>query len=127
MAAELQISEARLEGALRKHAGIYSLAAQELGCTRQNVQIRVTSSEYLKGVCKECDDRLKDIGRGQIVKLLSKGEPATVRWYADRKLREDGYGNSFDLGLSRELLDALKAGVGDDLDAIDKVLGALSS
>lgn len=84
---------AQLEAALRRHAGVFSLAARELGVSRQAVFDRVRRSAQLQRIVSEIEETLLDaVDAGLADLIINKRDPATLRWYADRKGRRRGYG-----------------------------------
>jgi hypothetical protein len=85
------ITEAQLIAALRKHAGVYVLAARELGCDRANVRARVMRSEKLQALIAEIDAEIGDVAEGVIFDALMKKDRNMAKWYAERKLRGRGY------------------------------------
>lgn len=91
MAAVKLITETMLEKALRKHAGVFVLAARELGCDRSNVWLRVQKSPRLRAVVEEIEAEVGDICEGVIVQSLLAKDKQMARWYADRKLKHRGF------------------------------------
>lgn len=94
MAAMKNIPERELIRALRKHAAIYSLVADDLGCTRENVGIRVRNSPKLLAIVKEVEETILDLVDGTILKAIKAGDLPTTRWYGERKGKSRNYGNS---------------------------------
>lgn len=93
------ISEARLKAALRKNAGVYSRAAADLGCDRQNVRQRVERSPELVAFVESIRDEIGDLADTIIIDTLSRrdaaGRPAKearemARWHKDYSLRARG-------------------------------------
>lgn len=93
----LGITDDVLRAALKKNAGIYAYAAEELRCSRANVQQRVERSPELMAFVQEIKSTLGDLCEGGIAKLIKEGDPATLRWYAGVKLRDRGYSTKVDL------------------------------
>lgn len=85
------ITNAQLRAALRKHAGVYALAARELGCERSNVRMRVERSEELQQLCAEIEDEVGDACEAVIKSKLIAGDGEMARWYARHKLAGRGY------------------------------------
>lgn len=107
------ITDEMLEAALRRNGGVFSLAAEQLGVARQTVWVRC-QGEAMKTVLADIKERTLDIVDGQLIKLIQKGDAATIRWYAERQGKSRGYGNSTDIGLSSELVDRLLDAIGHD-------------
>lgn len=85
------ITNAMLKAALRKHAGIYALAAKELGCDRTNVKQRVDRSPELTALCAQLDEEIGDVAEAVIKRQLVAGDGRMARWYAERKMKGRGY------------------------------------
>lgn len=83
-----------LIAALRKHAGVFVLAARELGCQRHNVSQRVGRSVQLQAVCAEIKAEIGDVAKSVIYDALLKKDKPMARWYAERQLRDEGFGNT---------------------------------
>jgi hypothetical protein len=93
------ITNAALKRALRKHGGVYLLAAQELGCDRSNVAHRVARSPDLQKLLADIEEEFGDLAEGVIKSTMTireNGKPTKAaqgmaKWYADRKLRDRGF------------------------------------
>lgn len=95
------ITTAALKRALRKHAGVFVLAAQELGCDRTNVAHRVGRSPELQAFVASIDEEIGDIAEAVIKGALLEKQPGTntptkeaktmARWYGNMKLGSRGY------------------------------------
>ena len=85
------ITEGQYEGALRKHAGVFTLAARELGVDRTSVSRAIDRSDHLKAVCREIEHEVGDVCVGVIVDALLKKDKQMARWYAQTKLRHLGF------------------------------------
>lgn len=95
-----RISEARIEAALRKHAGIYSPAARELGVDRTAISWRVDRSEHLQAVCAEIAGQVLDLADGVIIDAMNEKQPGTskptkearamARWFRGHEMRRQG-------------------------------------
>lgn len=85
------ITVAMLKAALRKHAGVFSLAARELGCDRSNVDERVKKSPDLMAFCRQIDEEIGDACEAVIFNALITGDRQMARWYAPIKMRKRGY------------------------------------
>lgn len=101
---------AKVAAALRAADGIVPRAAEALGLARQNVHERIARSPQLQAVMAEIDDDMKDHAEGAIAKALKAGDMATVRWYAERKMR-DKYGARIEIGLDTAGLEGLAAAI----------------
>lgn len=119
------ISNARLEEALRKNAGVKAAAAQALGTTRQNVQQRVDRSAHLQAVLREIDEGLLDLAEGAVIKSINKGDSRTARWLLEMKGKSRGYINkvetSFDEGTIEAIVGALRGDLGSLRAARDRL------
>lgn len=91
------ISEAQLKAALKKNAGVYALAARDLGCDRSNVRQRVENSPALQRFIQQIDDEIGDVADGHIKQAIIKGDLKTIRWYAPLKMRDRGFNPRLEL------------------------------
>ncbi|WP_306150729.1 helix-turn-helix domain-containing protein [Roseovarius sp. MMSF_3281] len=79
--------------ALEAVGGIMTAAAHYLGVDRSTVYRFINENPELKDVRADIEDQTKDMAEGKIVTAIKNGEMDTVRWYADRKMRDRGYGH----------------------------------
>lgn len=91
------ITAAQLEVALRSSAGIYSVAAEKLQTTRQNVFQRVQRSPALKALCAEIEEMMLDMAEAGVVDALNKKDRRMITWYLERKGRHRGYANKTEI------------------------------
>lgn len=93
------ITDAMLRAALRKHAGVYVLAAKELGCDRTNVKQRVDRSPELQAFVQQIEDEIDDLADGIVVDTLGRkditGRPSKeaqnmAKWRKEYGLRKQG-------------------------------------
>lgn len=117
----------QIEAALRKHAGIKSLAANELGVTRAAIQQRVDASPHLQQVIRDVEDRVGDVCEGHIIKDVNKGDKQMCRWYAAHKLRHRGYATRVEteIKIPDEEIEAIASAFGGDSKKIRAALAAL--
>lgn len=97
-----RISEDRIAAALRKHVGIYSHAAREIGCDRTNIAQRVDRSPRLQKVMADIEGQVCDQADAVVLKTLSQSVGAgaaaqptpeaqrMARWLKDHQLRREG-------------------------------------
>lgn len=85
------ITQAMLKAALRKHAGVYVLAARELGCDRANVCQRVKRSPELQRFVAEIEEEVGDAAVAVIKRAIVGGDKQMARWYASTKLKHLGF------------------------------------
>jgi len=81
-----------IAAALRKHNGVVPRAAEELKTARQTLHSRIARSPKLQSVQIEIIDEMKDAARGAIAASIRRGDMVTVRWFAERKMKDEGYG-----------------------------------
>lgn len=93
------ITEKALKAALRKHAGVYVLAAKELGCDRTNVAQRVSRKPRLQAYVESIRAEVDDLADGIVIDTLTRkdigGRPtkeaqSMARWHKDFKVRAQG-------------------------------------
>src|SRR5471030_1907298 len=87
---------AQIAAALRKHDGLIPRAASELKTARQAIHERISRSPELRAVLVEIEEDLRTDARGAIAAALKAGDMPTVRWFAERKMRDEGYGTKID-------------------------------
>ncbi len=121
MARHKTVTDANLELALRKNAGIKSLAANAVGITRQAVQDRVAKSERLQRVLVEIEETTMDMAEGVILSGIRAKDKQTARWYAERKGKGRGYASKTELSISDDDLEAVVAAFGGNLDALRRL------
>jgi hypothetical protein len=85
------VPEHEVMKALTKHAGVYALAARELGIDRSAVWQRVANSEKLRDHVAEIRSSMMDLAEGVIFDALMHKDKQTARWYAERQGRDRGY------------------------------------
>lgn len=93
------ITEASLKAALRKNAGVFVLAAQELGCDRTNVAQRIRRSPKLQEFVASLEAEASDMADAVIIDTLSrrgmdkrptKEAQNMAKWKKDHELRKKG-------------------------------------
>lgn len=87
----MAISDAQLRAALKKNAGVYVLAANELGVTRQNVSQRVARSAALRAYVEQIEEEVGDAAEAVIKDAIIQKDRRMARWYAQTKLKHRGY------------------------------------
>ena len=92
MGAPLKVTDARLRATLRKHDGMQSLTAKALGVTRQCVHDRIQNSPGLQQFIADLNAQIEDTCEGNIFKKIKAKDGTTLRWFAERRLRDRGYG-----------------------------------
>lgn len=90
------IPEPMFKAALVKCGGIRASAARALGLTRSAVTKRIKHNPHLLAFVLEIEAHVGDMVEGNIVELCEEKDGAMLRFYADRKLRDRGYGLKFD-------------------------------
>lgn len=85
-------TEAQVEAALRRNFGNITMAAAELGVTRQAVYLRVMGNERLQAAIVETEETMLDVAVAVAHKAVVNEDLPTTRWYLDRKGRSRGFG-----------------------------------
>lgn len=83
----------RVMMALESVGGIMTAAAHKLGVNRSTLYRFMDEHPDLKAYRADIEEQTKDMAEGKILTAIRKGEMDTVRWYADRKMRDRGYGH----------------------------------
>lgn len=89
------LTEARVRTALWRFAGNLAEAARDCGISRQAMRERVQRNPALQAFMVEIQTATADFVESEIMKAISAGDMATARWFADRKMRDRGYGHFF--------------------------------
>ena len=90
--ASRHVSEKRFNAVVAKHDGIYAHAARELGATRQAVLMRIKRHPHLQEFPRRVIEESGDLVESHIIEACRSGNGAMLRFYADRKPRDRGYG-----------------------------------
>lgn len=90
---------AAIAAALRKHGGLIPRAADELKTSRQSIHERIDRSPELKAVLLEIEEDMKTDARGAISDALKAKDMPTVRWFAERKMRDEGFGTKIETAI----------------------------
>ena len=85
-------TDARVMAALRKWDGMVSLAARDLGMSRQGLHQRIAAQPELQQFIADLNVQILDTAESQVAKKVRRGDGTTIRWLLDRKGRDRGYG-----------------------------------
>lgn len=86
------ITDEQLAEALAKNGGVYQLAAEALGCSRQNVGQRVRANEELLKIAQGAKERVSDIAEAVIIEAIGKRKDMKAcMWWLERKAKERGF------------------------------------
>jgi len=83
--------------ALHAEGGIVTDAAKRIGRARETVSRAKSKSKIVMDACSTGEERNKEYARDNITSLLRRGDDTMTRWYADRKMKDEGYGHSTEL------------------------------
>ena len=86
-----------VETAMQAVGGIKTAAAISLGVHRSTLYNFLELHPECKTFIMDIEEQTKDMAEGQILKAIKAGDMQTVRWYADRLMRERGYGHNTEL------------------------------
>jgi hypothetical protein len=114
--------EKKIVAALRKHAGIIILAANDLGVSRQAVWERVQKSPKLKALLVQIEEEHLDIGEGHVVSGLRTGDKFYVDMYLKQKGKRRGYGNRVENSIDETQFEALVSALGGSPDRLRAAL-----
>lgn len=120
-----RFSIAQIAGMLKKHDGVIPRAAKELGTDRQALHARIARSPELQQAMRDIEDDLKAETQGAITSAIRAGDMATARWYAERKMRKEGYGTRIETAVDDAQIEAFLAGLGGNPKAYRAALAAL--
>jgi hypothetical protein len=88
-----KVTNEQIKAALTAHDGVIPRAAEALTISNQGLHQRIRRSTDLQNHLLEMEEGLKDMAQGNIYRALKAGDMRTVRWFADRKMRDQGYGS----------------------------------
>ena len=115
----------QIEAALRNNDGQPSLAARELGVSRQAIHERIKRSPALQTVVTDIDSELLEIGKGQIAKAMRAGDMPTVRWFMERKGRDLGYGKQSEVIMSDVQIEGIVQSFSGDVEKLRAFIKAV--
>jgi hypothetical protein len=84
-------SVARVAEALRKAAGIPSIAAAALGCTAMTVRNYLKRHPELREVAEEATETTLDLAESKLIGAINQGDQNAVRFYLECKGKHRGY------------------------------------
>lgn len=87
--AKLKVGD--VEAALRATAGIYSAAAEKLGCAPNTVKNYVERHKALRQVCEEVTERTLDLAESKLLKQINKDNLTAIIFYLKTKGKHRGY------------------------------------
>ena len=92
-----RITNITLKAALTKFAGNYSLAADELGCSRQNVKQRVDGSPEIREHLAQLEERVLDAAEAVVVNSILRGNSKDAKWMLQYRGKSRGYSTRTEL------------------------------
>ena len=99
--------------ALTATDGMVSAAAEALGVARQTIHQRIQRSPELQAHQTRIAEACLEWAEGAIRSAIKNKDMATVRWFAERKMRHMGYGtrveNSIDTAQLDRIIEAIAA------------------
>jgi len=84
----------QVKKALQQEAGLKTFAAQRLNCSLRTLDQYIKDNPELQDAIEDINQKILDMAEMQILKLVQKGDPAILRWFAERKMRKRGYGKT---------------------------------
>ena len=86
------ITDEQIAEAIAKTAGNVTLIAEQLKCSRQNIDKRIKASEELLKLQAESVTRVTEIAIAVVVdKIVNKKDVTTAQWWLDRKAKHLGF------------------------------------
>jgi hypothetical protein len=94
------ISKGDLKAALKSAGGIYAVAAEKLGCTRQNVSARIAADKELQEWIVDIEQTITDQAQANVVLALQERQPngrptkealKQSNWWLDRLGKDRGF------------------------------------
>lgn len=89
-----QRSKKQIIEMLRKHNGLVSMAAEELGMNRSSLQRRIRNNPDLQAALNECREELLDTTESQLIKAVKDGKEWAISLVLKTLGRARGYGDA---------------------------------
>ena len=86
-----RMSEERIAEALVKSAGLYTPAAQLLGCERSSIHKRVAKSQALQDLCAKIKEQTIDLAEHRLMEHIRKGSLTAIIFYLKCQAKPRGY------------------------------------
>lgn len=86
--------------AIRASKGMLYIAAKKLGCDPKVVKDRIKYVAELKEAAHNEKESTKDFVELKLIEALQKGEPWALKFFAERQMRDRGYGDKTDITLN---------------------------
>ena len=87
----------QIESAIKATGGMLSEAAEMLGCSHQNICVRISKSDYLQGVMRGYERAFVKLAESQIIKGIREGNQSSSMFYLKCK---GGYSEKQNIELS---------------------------
>jgi hypothetical protein len=81
----------RAAEALRKSAGLLTVASKRLGCHRDTLAAFIAESPELQAVRREIDDEIADLAENQLLRAIRNGDLKAICFFLRTKCRDRGY------------------------------------
>lgn len=94
-----RFSNAQIIAALIEHDGVIPRAAEKLKTSPQAITQRIDRSTEIQEAIAQMETDLKATVRGNIARAIKAGDSGMSRWYAERKMRDEGYGTQIAVGV----------------------------
>lgn len=114
----------QVEAVLRRHHGLISLAAADIGMTRENLYQRINKSEHLQAVLTEARERTTDVAESSLFRKIEEGEAWAVCFYLKTQGRGRGYVERQEIDITQTIRTAALAS-GLDPDAAERAAEAI--
>lgn len=93
-------SDKEILDAIRASKGMLYIASKKLGCDPKELHSRIKVVPYLKDAAFNEKEATKDFVELKIIEALQKGEPWALKFFAERQMRDRGYGDKTDITLN---------------------------
>jgi hypothetical protein len=84
-------SDAQIAEALKKAGGVITDAAEIMGTERAWLSKRVSASEMLQEIRKECEEKMLDLAEGNMYSLIRRKDRTMIIFYLKTKGKARGY------------------------------------
>ncbi|QDP49439.1 MAG: hypothetical protein Unbinned2716contig1000_20 [Prokaryotic dsDNA virus sp.] len=94
MANKDRFTPEKIADALRKNAGLISLTATALNCTRKTIYNYIEKFPELQEVLEDIRESMDDIAEAALLKNIKEGSTQEILYYHKRRLGHRGYGDN---------------------------------
>ncbi len=96
----LLASDKEILETIRASKGMLYIASKKLGCDPIELKARIKDSKNLQEAARNEKESTKDYVELKLIEAIQKGEPWALKFFAERQMRDRGYGDKTDINLN---------------------------